>query len=335
MIATALTFLLGFLLALLLALLFAPVLWRKSRSFARREFEATMPASANEIRAEFDFVRAEAALKVRQAEIGIAEMRDRMARALAELGSARTEIADRSRTLRELQAEMAGYVAERDKLRQTFFALEGQERDLAAGLDEARRDGALQAEELEALALRFRETSDLAEERKVELVAAETRIERLEDSLRALERASLEKDTLIRLLRHEAEKGTAPGKPHGGPLKAGAIPGLAGRTPVSTPSPPPRAEDPLGDALARPRPEIGLGPAAAGMDPGERLAEIAAHAIVATARREGPSSPLAPLLAPGSEASSVPDLAARARRLAAASDREAPVQAEVPVRRAE
>ncbi|WP_152045157.1 hypothetical protein [Aureimonas psammosilenae] len=336
MIANALVFLLGFAVAALLALLVAPILWRKAQSFARREYMATLPASANEIRAEFDMVRAEAAMKVRRAEIDVGEMRERVAGALSDLGRAHGEIADLSRAKRELEGEIEAYGRERDKLRQTFSAFEDKERILNSSLDEAQRDGWLNAEELEALAQRFREVSDLAEERKIELVAAEARTERLTDTLRSLERASVEKDTLIRLLRAEAEKAPTAAKPRQ-PMKAGAMPGMAtGARPASPAAErqaiPTQPAASLRELLDRPRPELGL-PGAQGGDPTERLSEIAAHAILAVATREGETSALAEILGRddiGEAPANGVSLAERVRRLAdeMAQAGEAPRRAE-------
>lgn len=333
MIATALTFTLGFLVALLVALLLAPILWRKARSFARRDFEATIPVTANEIRAEFDRVRAEAAMTVRRSEVETVEMRQRLAAAQADLGRAHVGMATLGKRIKDLQAEMQVFAAERDNIRQTFAAHRDKERQLSETLDEAKRDGSLNAEELEALATRFRETLELAEERKVEIVAAETRIERLTDTLRSVERASLEKDTLIRLLRSETGR-TTEEKPRG-ILRSGAMPGLIARVvekiaPDTSPSvEPPRSETPsrpsidrqLQAILDRPRTAFGLGETE-GAEVRDRIAEVAAHVIYRTAIAEGKDSPLAPLLQPLEDDTPPPsddrpsNLAERVRRLA-------------------
>ena len=77
MIATGLTFLFGFLTAILIALLVAPLAMGRARRLARREFEAAIPVSANEIRASFDHVRAEAALTARRREMDALAMREK------------------------------------------------------------------------------------------------------------------------------------------------------------------------------------------------------------------------------------------------------------------
>ena len=66
MIATALTFVSGFLTATLIALVIAPLFWSRSRRLALREYRAAIPATAREIRASLDHVRAEAAQAARR-----------------------------------------------------------------------------------------------------------------------------------------------------------------------------------------------------------------------------------------------------------------------------
>ena len=78
MIAALLTFSFGFLAALFLVLLVSPLTWRRAKSLARREFDATLPANANEIRASYDHVRARAVLEVRRREV-VASERERQA----------------------------------------------------------------------------------------------------------------------------------------------------------------------------------------------------------------------------------------------------------------
>ncbi|KAB0682523.1 hypothetical protein [Aureimonas leprariae] len=356
MIASVLVFALGALAATLAALLLAPLLWRKAQDFARREYDATLPATANEIRAEFDVVRAAAAMDVRRGEVEVAAMRERLGLAQAELGRANVEIAALGKRNRDAAAEMASFSAERDNFREIFAAHRDKERALSETLDEAKRDGSLNAEELEALAVRFREVSDLAEERKVELVAAETKIERLTDTLRSVERASGEKDTLIRLLRRDGDsqrESAATAGSSGAKRAAGLVPGmLAARnaapppTPAATAEPLPSPAEPATPpppALASPSAlaETGLDAALERTRGGgelseaeaeglrDRIAAVAAGVIHRTAVREGPGSPLEPLLRPAGDTPSGPhrSIADRVRALAAGRDETQPSDA--------
>ncbi|HET7409455.1 MAG TPA: hypothetical protein VFJ13_04585, partial [Paracoccaceae bacterium] len=86
MIATGLIFLLGVLTATFVALLVSPLVWRKAQRLARRDFEATIPTTSNEIRAGLDRVRAEAAMIARRQEMEANEIRDRAALERAEAG---------------------------------------------------------------------------------------------------------------------------------------------------------------------------------------------------------------------------------------------------------
>ena len=79
MIASGLIFLFGFLAAALIALLVSPIVWRRAKRLARREFEATIPVSANEIRASYDHVRAQAAMESRRREMEAHAVREKAA----------------------------------------------------------------------------------------------------------------------------------------------------------------------------------------------------------------------------------------------------------------
>ena len=86
MIATALIFCLGALCASLIALLFVPLVWRRAQRLARREFDATIPTSVNEIRAEMDLVRATSAFSLRREERRAREVSEKAARERGEAG---------------------------------------------------------------------------------------------------------------------------------------------------------------------------------------------------------------------------------------------------------
>ncbi|BDA83255.1 hypothetical protein Sa4125_07970 [Aureimonas sp. SA4125] len=204
MIATGLTFLLGVLVAALVVLLLAPIVWRKAQSLARRDYEATIPASANEIRAEFDSVRAAAALSVRQQEIRLAEAREKTVRAQAQLGRStveNVEILKRNRSLLEIAEDRAMEIA---RLTTTLAARDDENQSLTRTLAATRREAEMSGQELSALASRFEALGEIAEERKIQLVAAEAKVDRLSDAQRVGERLAREQQATIERLRTEA-----------------------------------------------------------------------------------------------------------------------------------
>lgn len=203
MITTSLTFLFGFFAATLLALLVAPVVWRRAKRLARREFEATIPATVNEIRASFDHVRAEAALQSRRREMDALAMREKAALERADAGRVARENADLRARNRHLAETMAQMEIDLKELRSAVEAGEDAFGRMEGELHETRLDLEQRTEELDDLALRFRELTQIAEERKIEIVTLESRLERVADDLRAAERREGEKQNAIERLRGE------------------------------------------------------------------------------------------------------------------------------------
>lgn len=204
MIATGLTFLFGFLSAVLFALLLAPLAMGRARRLARREFEASIPVTANEIRASFDHVRAEAALTSRRREMDALAMRDKAALERAEAGRVARDNAELKRRNRELEEVIAARDAELKELVETLDAREADYGRLESELRETTHDLDLRTEEMDALAARFRELTQIADERRMTIVALESKAERLSDDLRQAERQDRERQATIERLRSEA-----------------------------------------------------------------------------------------------------------------------------------
>lgn len=174
---TALVFALGALVATLLALLFIPIQWRRAQRLAWREFEASVPTTAKELRAEADALRAEAAFAVSRESFRAREAGERAAAERAEAGraiiengqliaaanEARAREAAVVREFEAARAQIADMVAERDRLAEArrklaaeldrrmgeVAELSDQRAALAAELDMARRQIALLRERAE------------------------------------------------------------------------------------------------------------------------------------------------------------------------------------------
>ena len=204
MIATGLTFLFGFCLALLLALILSPIVWRRSRRMARREFEATIPTSANEIRASFDHVRAAAALQTRTREMAAAVAVEKAARERADAGRVARENAD----LRERNAALVSLLSEhKTAFEDVAETLEARETDfdaVEADLHETRHALALRSEELDALVAKFRVLTDRARSQGIETAVVPEEMEGARDTL-ADRKSRIEMQSTIKTLTFEVE----------------------------------------------------------------------------------------------------------------------------------
>ena len=201
MIATALTFVFGFLTAALIALVVSPLFWSRTRRLALREYQASIPATAREIRASLDHVRAEAAVTARRREMQAEAEIEKAALARIEAGrlaganaDLRARNATMSDTLEQMTAE-AEEAAEQLALRSAEIAeLDGEYRSLS-------HDFELKSDELEALAVRFGDLGAIADERRMAMEEQDVRIEELSDALRDAERERRESAKTLERLR--------------------------------------------------------------------------------------------------------------------------------------
>ncbi|MCK5930909.1 MAG: hypothetical protein KAG89_01950 [Fulvimarina manganoxydans] len=205
MITAALVFAFGFLVALLLALLLAPLVWRRAQRIARQEFEATIPANAREIRGTYDHLRARLAFDARKREVVAEERERRAALERADAGRVASENAELKARTQALSAQIAQQMAELEDLNTTLSKRENEADEIDRELRDAHHDLIQKVEELETLGARFNELSDIAEERKITLVALETRNEGLLDDLRQNERRAREANHTIDRLTSDLE----------------------------------------------------------------------------------------------------------------------------------
>ena len=99
-------FALGFLTAGLLALLFLPAFWRRAVRLSTRRLEMLMPLSIDEIDAERDFVRADAAARERRLEQKLETLNAQRAEHLAEIGRRMALLSEREDALASLRAKL-------------------------------------------------------------------------------------------------------------------------------------------------------------------------------------------------------------------------------------
>ncbi|MFD2236100.1 hypothetical protein [Aureimonas populi] len=176
MIATGLVFLLGALVAILFCLLFVPILWRNAQRLARRDFVATMPATMNELRAEVDRVRAEAAMTVRRHEMAAHEAREKAALERAKVGRLTASHAEMKHFREQFEADANALRGELSSLRERSEALSETVAALEADNAEMKAQITERALEIDTLLARIDELETERDELSVELSASRTRV---------------------------------------------------------------------------------------------------------------------------------------------------------------
>lgn len=196
MIQSSLFFVLGFLAAGLIALLIAPAIWNRAVRLTKRRIEAKVPLTLSDIQADKDRMRAEFAISTRRLEISIKDQREKAAQQLLELNHRRNEAKaatdERDRLAKRLEELEANYA----QMRKDF---EERERQLALIADKLAVTSEQLDEktiELSKLELLFEDASLSSSSRQIELVARESDLDRLTDSLKKqrAERKELDKE---------------------------------------------------------------------------------------------------------------------------------------------
>ncbi len=183
MLEGVLYFALGFLSAALLAIMVAPAIWRRAVVLTRKRIESSVPLTLNEIQADKDQLRAEFAMSTRRLEMSLEELKDKAADQMIEVNRKRDEMADlsdefqaKSETVTELEtkgAELrANLVKQEEQLANTRDILRNAEQRLEQ-----------RASELEALELRYQQSTANSAGQQIELVAKETQMANLKDKV--------------------------------------------------------------------------------------------------------------------------------------------------------
>ncbi|MBP0439411.1 hypothetical protein [Tianweitania sediminis] len=185
-IQSILFFTLGLLIAGLIAVLIAPAFWNRAVRLTRRRLEATLPMSLNEIQAEKDRVRAEYAMAVRRVEIEAGSERAKANERAVEISRLNEQI-----RLQQIAAEEAAQtIAMRDtsieglesRLREAESAIAAKEAELKAQQD-LLEQGQQAYEDLTRLQ---EETSLISANRQIDLLARDSDIDRLNNTVAQL-----------------------------------------------------------------------------------------------------------------------------------------------------
>ena len=332
MIATALIFCLGALCASLIALLFVPLVWRRAQRLARREFDATIPTSVNEIRAEMDLVRATSAFSLRREERRAREISEKAARERGEAGRVILEnghLLARQKELEETLTERDTHVSALDE---RLRAVVGERDELLRAHQELRARLQGRSEELEALALRHQALKERAAEDHQRLGLADAHIVKLEEALRLARAPGAPGASMSPSAKPSA---VVPQPQPAPPIEAAPIAGkperagtsrsgserlravLKSRADVGTPATP--VPVPVPDPVVAPKSIAADGSENAEIR--ERISDIAARVIQKEIETEGANSPLRALIEkPEPPREGPPSLASRVRALLSADE---------------
>lgn len=183
MIQPTLFFVLGFLCAGSIALVVAPAFLRRAATLTRKRIEASSPLTLDEIQADKDRIRAEAAMSIRRLEMSGEAARDKGATQLVEINR-------RGEEIKALAAERDGQAATIGGLEAQLTAMtidlgkrgEAVQR-LSARLAEVEAEKASVESEFKQLGRLYEEASYASSSRQIELVARESEIETLSSDI--------------------------------------------------------------------------------------------------------------------------------------------------------
>jgi len=209
-IQSILFFLLGFLCAGFLALMIAPAIWRRAVVLTRRRIEASVPLTANEIRAEKDRQRAEYAMMARRLEMDLKAEREKIAGQSLELARRREQISEQSTAREQDRKEIAARAADAEALRVQLAEAETRHESLAGELALVQSAIEQKSAEIGQLEKVLDETSFMSSSRQIELIARESEVEKLvadvmelRDQRRELQRKQREATTESKAARDE------------------------------------------------------------------------------------------------------------------------------------
>jgi chromosome segregation ATPase len=176
-------FTLGFLSAAFLALMIAPAIWGRAVALTRKRIEASVPLTLNEVQADKDQLRAEFAMSTRRLEVSVKNFKDKITQQMVEISRNREELVRLSAERDEKHQNISQLEAQGNELRAEMKRQEEALHKLAAEQSDASAQLEKRTHELERIKLQLQEAAEVADTRKIELVARETEIGTLSDKL--------------------------------------------------------------------------------------------------------------------------------------------------------
>ena len=198
MIASTLLFVLGFLTASALALLIIPAIARRARRLTIRRIEASLPLTANEIRAEKDRLRAGYAMTTRRLEMEIESLRSKAAEQRVEMARYQEKAQSLARQMGERDNAIAALDQKGETLEAELKARAEEREHLGGRLAEAQEQLETRASELEKLERTVGKAQMDVSNRQIELAARETEIEKLFGDIELLRGEHREADRRVR-----------------------------------------------------------------------------------------------------------------------------------------
>lgn len=189
---------LGFLVALGIAMAIAPSLWRRAEYLERRRIEAALPLTREELEGEVDAIRAGSAMAVRRLEVKGDALRKKSAADLVRINALNDRIRDLVEECTARDADIERLGQEQKAIESRLLAREEELREQTSRLSELTRNLADQMNEAQKLHRLNDELGMTANTQKIDLVARETEIDRLNNALGLLRTQRRETDRVAR-----------------------------------------------------------------------------------------------------------------------------------------
>jgi chromosome segregation ATPase len=203
-------FALGFLVACVIALAAAPAYWHRAIRLSTRRLELQLPLSLQEIQAGRDLLRAEFAVKYRRLEQKVAELNERHAADMAELGRSASIISRQNSNLHMLSEQGSEGREELSELRRALMETSAE---LAAAAKESYDTGgqiARKDAKIGELETDLKKSQEIAAEQRDAIGTLEANVARQDEAL-AAQRAKvdeLEGEIATLRLQHQADQVT-------------------------------------------------------------------------------------------------------------------------------
>lgn len=178
MVFAVLYFAIGFAVAGLLAIIFAPIAVRRAVKLTRRQVEASLPISVDEIRAEKDKVRAELAVVVRRLEMDLEKAKRAKVRADVKTHRAEQAKIEFSEKYEAILKEFGGVKARLAKASAALFELEGEHKAIKSKLADT-------AAQLDAKSSDWADEQARASDLEMDIASLQMQIEESEAALKA------------------------------------------------------------------------------------------------------------------------------------------------------
>ena len=189
-----------------IAVMVVPALWRRAGQHERKRIEASMPLSREELEAQIGAVRAEYAMALRRLEIKSDAAKQKAAQDFVAINLLKEEIHSLKMKLEETEEALVDATDERDELAAQLSSAEKENREQQAKLESIEESLAETTREVEQISRLYEEASLTSSSRQIELVARETEIDHLKETIASLRSQRKEVDRALREATSEKTK---------------------------------------------------------------------------------------------------------------------------------